>query len=299
MPIVPAPVMWHAGPDYLRITTNGDDATTAAAYQAYNRVGLYVADWLGEAPGMQERWGASGYAGSRIGAVGWGARQGGAILQVSGPGAEEAIACAPPWDNCPRLDVALTMWMPEDIPDLAARLLPFSDERRRHCGGRPWALRHINGAGDGDTLYIGSRSSAVFVRIYDKWRESEYCDDWRYAWRVEVEYKEGRGADWLPPSSAPLPGREYWAAIVVREFERRVCALPRLLPSAMASASWRAPVVTSTSRRLRWLAGPVSASIARLLSAGVEKREIASALCGSQDPAIMWALAELGQSKAS
>lgn len=148
-------------------------------------------------------------------------------------------------------------------------------------------MRYIDGCGDGDTVYVGSRSSALYIRIYDKWRESKLHDDWRYAWRFEAEVKEGVGAQYWEGPRNSLPSTAYWAAIVVSMARERGITLPVLLPGEMGDPQRIPRGETDNEKRLRWLARQVAPTVEKLRASGVSDRLIARALTGDDDPAIM------------
>lgn len=279
---IPEPTMWYAAPDYVTLTTRKSD-NVASIREHYEYVGRTVADWLGEDPRSDEQAGQNGYTGRRIGPVFWGAGYNGACLQISGAGAEKAASLRPYWDNVSRLDVQVTLWYAEDYETLGLKCARKSHSAATGARHRPWGVEHIHGFGKGDTCYIGSRKSARFCRIYDKWRESDRQESWRYSWRFEVELKEGEGAAHWPYHSGTVPDTNYWASVAVSEFERRGLTLPTLLPRALAEEERVPKGETTNARRLRWLATQVAPSIGKLLRAGIPALEIAQALAGSTE----------------
>lgn len=281
---VPEPQMWYAAPDYLTMTARMCD-NIAAIGEHYDYVARTIADWLGENPRNDEPSGQNGYTGRRIGPVFWGTGYNGACLQVSGAGSEKAVALRPYWDNISRLDIQATLWYGEDYECIALHCARKSKAVADAANHRRWEVEHKNRFGGGDTCYLGSRRSARYHRIYDKWRESDKAEEWRYAWRFEVELKEGKGAEYWPSRASALPSSDYWASIVVRQFADRGIAMPRLLPSAMAEEERIPRGETSNARRLRWLASQVAPSIRKLLRAGIPLAEIVQALSGSTEPA--------------
>lgn len=276
--------MWYAAPDWVTLTAQKGD-NIAAIREHYEYVGRTIADWLGENPYADEQSGQNGYTGRRIGPVFWGAGYNGACLQVSGAGAEKAVALRPYWDNVARLDVQVTLWYGEDYEDMALQCAQMSKAAASVARHRRWSVEHKNRFGEGDTCYLGSRKSARFYRIYDKWREADRAEPWQYSWRFEVERKEGTGAAYWPDRAGAVPPADYWASIVVSEFADRGIALPSLLPRQMAAAERIPKGETTNARRLRWLATQVAPSIGKLLRGGVSALEIARALAGSTEAA--------------
>lgn len=280
--VIPGPAMWYAAPDWVTITARKGD-NIAAIREHYEYLGRTVADWLGENPYADESSGQNGYTGRRIGPVFWGAGYNGACLQVSGAGAEKVVALRPYWDNVARLDIQVTLWYKEDYEDMALRCAEASRCARDVAAHRRWAVEHKNRFGEGDTCYLGSRKSARFHRIYDKWREANREESWEYSWRFEVERKEGSGAAYWPDRAGSVPTADYWASIVVSEFADRGVKMPSLLPRSLAAEERVPKGETTNARRLRWLATQVAPSIGKLLRSGVSALEVAQALAGSTE----------------
>lgn len=276
---VPAPVMWYAAPDYVRLTANGYESESAV-YRTYEHAGRTVADWLGEVASDEKPWGANGYTGRSIGPVAWGHGREGVCIQVSGPGSERLRAYNPPWDNVSRLDIQVTFWFAEDSEGIARDVARKSASAASAARHRPWGVQHINGYGKGDTCYIGSRRSAVFLRAYDKWREQGETEDWRYAWRFEVELKESQGVAYWEGPRGSVPSPDYWASAAVPFWRNRGITLPRCVSDTMAEAIRVPRPKTTTESRLRWLAESVGPSIVKLQRAGVPLAQIAEALTG-------------------
>lgn len=91
--------------------------------------------------------------------------------------------------KCRRLDMAYTVWLPIH-DDTAARRCFYAAEaywqrEGRTLGRKPPVLYRSAG---GDTLYLGSRTSRRYLRIYNKWLQSG-DEQYRNAWRFEIECK--------------------------------------------------------------------------------------------------------------
>lgn len=91
--------------------------------------------------------------------------------------------------NCTRLDLALTVWLDDYQANLAVefqRLAVAHHEKMGWGNSRAWPL--LIHSRDGDTCYLGSRSSDRYFRFYDKHKRSK--DEWyKNAWRFELETK--------------------------------------------------------------------------------------------------------------
>jgi hypothetical protein len=144
-------------------------------------------------------------------------------------------------------------------------------------GKRP-AIRHIDGFGEGDTTYIGTRGKkAVVLRIYDKGKESgqpEYQNAWRYEAELTDQYATMCYYECLDTSW----GEDMLARLLVGYCRMRGVALE--LPSGLQPfdrASLPRPA-TGTERRLAWLRTQVAPSLQRLMLDGVDPSEIMIAL---------------------
>jgi hypothetical protein len=133
------------------------------------------------------RW--QGYDLKTCGGAWVGARQDSAIVRLSGDTAgmywERVIRHA---KKITRLDLAVTVRPAPPDPRLAATHLR---EVLRWRKGRVQPFKvNYHGTPEGiQTVYLGSRHSPTYGRIYDKWAESE-DDRWRDSWRYEVETKD-------------------------------------------------------------------------------------------------------------
>jgi DNA relaxase NicK len=93
-------------------------------------------------------------------------------------------------DKCTRLDLAATLLDGDTHRDWT--VIAYNQcKRDGRISSGVMKTHRIEGSPDGRTLYIGSRSSDRFVRIYDKTAESKGIYPSR-TWRWEVEYKHPR-----------------------------------------------------------------------------------------------------------
>lgn len=131
------------------------------------------------------RW---GYDGEHAGLITWGSRPDGVMAQVAGPlAADQFPRLYPLASNISRLDLAATIAFDGPDPGLARRLYDQGRSATRHAGF-PLNGTIVERWSGGGTFYLGSRSSELFARVYDKAAES---GDPRYkdAWRWELEAK--------------------------------------------------------------------------------------------------------------
>lgn len=142
---------------------------------------------------VPERSSWMGYSGFAANHMFWGTRKDETIIRASGEIAASVAREVPSYGlHVSRLDLALTAWFSEDRPltALAARRLAVT-EREGNSAPRKRKIRLQDGCGDGDTLYIGSRKSEQFGRLYDKGRE-DGSSTYKNAWRAEVEYHDDK-----------------------------------------------------------------------------------------------------------
>lgn len=277
MRLVPEPVMWDAAYDYVRLTSREDKGyeDTLGVYE--RTAHQVVAEGDGVVP-VWKPWGMQGYNGKTSGGVSYGRGTQGYIYQASGWAAARSRDLAPPWHNCPRVDVAVTLWYEHDNPMVASRVAERSAEIAGARGAIGWNVRHIRGFGGGDTTYIGSRSSDHYIRIYDKWRESGEDEAYRFAWRIEIEAKGDTAAQIWAAAHSQAPGREYLAALVQEQCRKRGVYLPMLDRMRPCPPRQYKPEGDANDRRLAWLKNQVAPACERLLTAGVYRDTILQAL---------------------
>jgi len=182
-----------------------------------------------------------------------------------------------------RLDLQVTVWNPQDgratgvLAEANAR-----DYKKRGGKGNNRQIRHIADDGDGYTLYIGSRNSTSFMRLYNKGSESkdEYYEG---SWRYEVETHNIVATEAARQLSLATVSIEQSIVATVAAYSRdRGLFVPW---SAEASLSVLRPlpsIETDDLRSLRWLSAQVRPTVQRLLRAGYSA-DVAQALGLDQD----------------
>ncbi len=165
-----------------------------------------------------------------------------------------------------RLDLAITQNLLFAIPEVPRRYYEALTEE--DTGARNYSL--IQNTKQGQTLYVGSRRSEKFGRVYDKGvEEGGALPGFRYRW--EVEYKKPT-SDELARALIAVKGREADAitALVYEFFDNRgVSPLFRKLgDSVVLKTSAR---VTSLDRKLNWIRSQVRPSIGEIIMAGRSK----------------------------
>lgn len=274
---LPGIAMWDAQYDYVRLTARrgGEDDRTALLHRLAARACL-AARSGGEAELRPWFW--QGYYGETGDGVGYGSRPDGFIFQASGPSAADAREMDIPFDSVPRADIAVTIWYETDASDAIKHYAQVSRRFSASKGALAWKVTHIDGGKDGDTTYVGARTSDTFIRIYDKARESQGQSDYEGAIRYEVEFKGQAAYQVWAAAYHTAPGREYLAGLVRSTLAARGIFLPRALEASRVAAPKVERPVSSTDRRLAWLRSQVRPSIERLLTAGVSRDTILAEL---------------------
>lgn len=214
-----------SGVDYLTLTCprNAPIASRVSVARAATR----AAELQGEGKEKaRARW--YGYDGWQQGRIFFGEREDGFMVRATSAVANDLAFLLPSADlSISRIDVQVTVWYEEPAMMLAKEMHAAACvSRETRQAARRMKIRLEDGSGDGDTLYLGSRSSAVFGRIYDKHKESSnasYTNAWRWELQVKDEladrlYTEVRSSDlpaaeitrtvggWFAYRGAGIPG---------------------------------------------------------------------------------------------
>ena len=209
-------------------------------------------------------WSWHGYNG-RIGDhFSWGLRWDGAILQLHGYLAEKYWEQAARRSaNVTRIDIAVTVRYDEAQEGVAEDAY-LRGKRADEGNPRAPSRSLIVSSGGGSTAYIGNRSSQVFARIYDKWRERN-DEQWRNCWRWEVEYKSDLANDCatrlLASPDVPCAIRELVSSHYVR---RSMAARWMADGRTMRLNAQRQP--STVASRLCWLSDTCRPVVKRLLA---------------------------------
>lgn len=270
-------MMWDANYDYVRLTARGGSEDDAAAILYRQAARACVARALGGECSLRP-WAWQGYRGASGPGAAYGTRWDGHIFQASGYAAHDARGLGLLWDNVPRVDVALTVWYEQDECASIAHHAKVSRRFSASKGVSGWKVTHIDGGEHGTTTYVGSRTSDIFIRIYDKDRESEGDEDYENAIRYEVEFKGEAAKEVWAAAHRTTPSREYLASLVQNVCTPRGVHLPLLAPASLAQAPVIKPPKTDTERRLAWLRNQVAPSIDKLLTDGVHRDTILAEL---------------------
>ncbi len=247
----------HVGIDY--ITAVALDPESRRALETLAEVAIEDQLQVGN---EKKLWTWRGYRGDICGDVAWGHREDSLLMRASGHAgdmwARQAVQCGA---RPSRLDLAVTIQLDRDLPDLARDTYERAMEYQKN-GGRRRSLTLIRSGEEGDTIYIGKRTSPVFLRVYDKWRQSGLT--WpAYTWRYEAELKGGAAGD----AVKQLSGRK-WSPEAVRSITWHVFARSGAQPGwdPGERIHWKgAPrPVSDAERTLGWLHTTVAPAVDHL-----------------------------------
>lgn len=249
--------------DYLRVSVPRDCKPAVAV--AYNRAREAVLRSQGGKYAVKP-WFFRGYSGFSCGHVSWGNRHDGSLLQVSGPPSGDAVKYLPGSGlGIPRIDLAVTVWFPEEDRDIAKKCAPSADiARQKSALTARRRLKLTDGMGAGDTLSVGSRKSEQYGRIYDKFKESRNTY-YKNAWRWEVEYKGKTACSIWKQLAEVGAGVEVISSTVYNWFEERGCPPPIEVSAVPLVAVLPDRTSTTDTRRLEWLAKQVAPCLPGLI----------------------------------
>lgn len=213
--------------------------------------------------------GTNGYSGISIAGAAWARREDSAMMKLSGysgglfqdlPDIDQA--------RCTRLDVRLDCkWPAASKPALAHWAYNASREYKRTNAGRPWKQSIIVGD-DGNTCYLGSRQSAMMIRVYDKEAESG-LPEYKGVWRIEIEFKEDLANELFHRLRRVRDVDAAACGLVVTHSQRRGLSIPLEGDDRWEPEGFHHQGVTDNLRSLEWLRGQVSPTVRRLLREGL------------------------------
>ena len=200
------------------------------------------------------------------------------MMIASGLAAEKWLEIGRYASKITRLDLAVDCWLTDPKPDLIrsqARvfLSPAWDVDRIK-------RRVIRSTGGGSTLYLGSRNSQIFCRLYDKGIESKTCKPGKWL-RYEVEMKHPL-SEKIYTELAEINGTGSMNAVHGRithytwdAFHHRYVP-PLFTPSGEGPSHLRslARIKTSTERKIAWLRSQVRPTVAYLFEIGLGEEVI-------------------------
>lgn len=212
----------------------------------------------------------NGYKGAQCGKAFVGQRMDGLYCRTTGYAADSGYtALYPVTASVSRIDLQVTVWLSSEQPLFGEHTYQNAKAAAKSTKGKDkWTVSRWEGPNGGSTVYIGARTSKHFIRIYNKYAQSN-DDYYQNAWRFEVEYHND-AADSISRALAVSSGHR--AAVIgatVAAYLRSKGLVP-LWPedAAIALSVPHKPEDTDITRSLRWLATQVRPTIDRLKTAG-------------------------------
>lgn len=196
------------------------------------------------------------------------------VAQLSGAAAQEnAMSLLPFADHVSRLDLQVTAMFTGEGTRAVAQAAYGAQERRRR-GGAPLTRTLLNSQAGGATCYLGSRSSDVYGRVYDKGVESGQAPAGKL-WRWEVEMKR----DVATLTACELVAVECAAIAAAGRCSWQMSEWGTPLPLSLPAAPIFRPQTREpdSARILRWLSQGVRPSVEYLCGIGL-RDEVTRAL---------------------
>lgn len=181
------------------------------------------------------------------------------LLQLSGLEASCRWSDVLPMaDNVSRLDLQVTGRLDDASVDLGARAYSLAQLAASRRGKAPQVTR-IQQAGEHTTTYVGSVSSEIRLRLYDKTQESR--GEWpAESWRYEVQLRDDHAQAVALRLAALAPFDATIQKAVWGYYTERGIT-PVYDPAETDWVDRRPVLTTDADRRLRWLAWQVRPAV--------------------------------------
>ncbi len=265
-----------AGIDWLTATSNKE----CAGYAWYDLFRQWAADHR-EEEGAIEDWRNAWYVGQKVSnTVRWGysEQNGGYILIASGPAAGDFWRQVHQTShNVTRLDLQVTVKAQVPLPNLAEKCYLYAKENNTSATKKYSLVRNNEG---GSTLYVGSRQSAFFGRMYDKGIQAGLTEVPGELWRYEVEIKQPKAyatsQTIAAETSDPNQHAHLVAAYVHSWFTDRAVE-PRFSANLRSIAEIGYTLhKTTIERKIEWLRTQVAPTVNKLIELDLEQETVAA-----------------------
>jgi hypothetical protein len=225
----------------------------------------------------KRKWRALGYSGYSIEGMRYGYSEtlGYIIIATGDIGNVTWRSLIGPSTRVTRIDLACTVSLGMEYNNLSSAYYRYVEGLREESklGGRKYSLiRNLDG---GQTLYVGSRKSGEFGRVYDKGAEAREVPGFR--WRYEVEYKKPRSGLVAEALAAVKEKNGGHIVATVHDW-----FADRMVPPLFSGSEERLRLethvrLTSHEKKLAWLRKYVRPSVQELIASG-RRDETLSAL---------------------
>lgn len=256
-----------SGLDWLTITKH-----EGANFEVLARFGREMLDKYSQTEPIK-KWSGLGYSGRQCGPIKVGVRNGSeTILMIAGEDAAHISDLIPACcHHATRVDVQLTVALNKPVLNIASDAFEELSIANVHRKQKRY-LKLIKSS-TGQTLYVGKRSSATVLRLYDKTDWYSPGENGLY-WRYEVEFKKGKAENALKAWRS-AKNRASWAVSVVStEFEKRGIS-PGLPIDVSVNAIETAIKVSNDEARIEWLRKCVSPVVTQLCFNGRTEEVVA------------------------
>lgn len=224
----------------------------------------------------QKPWNFRGYVGWTCGGMRYGSRDDGVCVMLSGQTADLNWPVVLSWaNNVTRLDLACTLTLRDPYPNLATLWYGVITLGNTSRAKLPRKYTLITNSLGGETLYIGSRASDQYGRLYDKGREENANLDVPDGkiWRYEVEFKQYRAnkiAGYLLEEAKreESPVRDQISATVHKWFLSRGIQPIWNSDNDLAWAMDISAKLSDDATTLHWFSTQVAPSVRRLMAKG-------------------------------
>lgn len=260
-----------SGVDWLTVTCKRSDHR-GLIYREATR----LFDQAKQAGWVQKPWKFKGYNGWKCAGLRWGSREDSDIVMLSGESAALNWMVFLSWaTNVSRLDLAVTVSLMKPIKNVAKRVYAkkVADGKKPCRYAKTYS--YVENNQGGQTLYIGSRASDQFARIYDKGKEDRSLSKIAVGkiWRYEIEFKQYRARrvarQLLEQASQDFDGaRKSIGQTVYKWFLSREIPLIWQTDEGLAYSTETYAKVTDVDTQLQWLSTQVSPTVKRLIEGG-------------------------------
>lgn len=271
-------VLVSADVDYLRLTAT----QSMGIEQLWELAGEVGEELVGAGDQVRDDVGLLGYRGHQVGRhLYFGQGRDGAMLQASSTAAPRLLAeggkVEARYFKATRVDLQVTAQQDGAPGRMFFReVAEVSHAAAQHITGRrsrPWQVALRDEFGRGDTVYLGSRVSESFGRIYDKGRESPELFQLG-AVRYETELKGSQALRMFNQLCGQADVASFVAGYVDGWYDARGVKLP--LDVELVEQLRTIPHYTDAARQLKWLREGVAPAVGRLLAAGYREQVLAA-----------------------
>jgi hypothetical protein len=210
----------------------------------------------------------NGYSISGVDGIQWGTGKQGWMVCLFGETARRYwLSFYAYCKNCSRLDLQATL----AYRDYDAGIIPKMYEQGQIEIGEKFHDKAtlILSQNRGSTLYIGSRTSSQFGRVYDKHAQSKLNPLFDKCIRFEVEYKKPRSTQMAAELCRELPTQAGITDLVLNWFDHRGVIPPQVYASSDNELEIGRNVTTN-EKRLEWLRKVVRNTYHQLRLAGLQ-----------------------------